>query len=97
LNRTLYRDADVCTPEQMYWLRNHPGKESELQKELREKYNIKKSYPEELFYKTHKKTMQNFVDELNKSEEPQKLIDALYDDESHGMGRRGVLTVKKAV
>jgi hypothetical protein len=55
------------------------------------------TYPEDLFYKTHKISLQNFHEKLEESSEPQKLIDALYLDPSHGTGRRGVLSVKKSV
>lgn len=58
---------------------------------------MKKVYPDDLFYKTHRLTHQNFIEKLEQSSEPQAVIDALYDDESHGTGRRGVLSLKKAV
>lgn len=55
------------------------------------------TYPEDLFYKTHKISLANFTEKLDASTEPYTLIDKLYEDPSHGTGRRGVLDVKKAV
>lgn len=94
MNRTLYRGSD-CTAEERFWLRN-PKNESDLQHEMRVKYNHI-TYHEDLFYKTHKISMQNFIEKLEESSEPQSLIDKLFLDPSHGTGRRGVLSVKKSV
>lgn len=96
MNRALYRSADVCTPEQLHWHRNPKSKLTESQKAFIDKYYFI-PYPEDLFYKAHKETHQTFMEKLEKSSEPQKLIDALWDDPSHGTGRRGVVGLKKAV
>ncbi len=55
------------------------------------------TYPEDLFYKTHKISLANFTEKLEASTEPLALLDKLFEDPSHGTGRRGVLSVKKAV
>lgn len=49
-----------------------------------------------MFYDTHKISIENFIEKLEKSEDPQSLIDKLFDDESHGTGRRGVKNVKQS-
>ena len=54
-------------------------------------------YPDALFYKTHKISTSDFIQKVEQSAEPLKLIDELFDDESHGTGRRGVMSVRKSV
>lgn len=95
LNRTIYRSPETCTPEQLFWLRNPPRKETELMTQLREKYGLI-AYPDDLFYKTHKITHQDFFDKLEASDKPDAILEKLFDDESHKTGRRGVLSLKKA-
>ena len=68
LNRTLYREPAVCTPEQLHWQRR-VRTETDLQKELREKYGLI-AYEDALFYKTHKITHQDFLDKLAASDNP---------------------------
>ena len=38
----------------MHWLRNKKVFETEAEKALREEFNLKIVYPEEMFYRTHK-------------------------------------------
>jgi len=95
LNRTLYREKDVCTPEQLHWQRR-VRKETALMTEIRSRYGLI-AYPDDLFYKTHKISHQDLLDKLESSEDAQAEIAKLFDDESHGTGRRGVLSLKKAV
>lgn len=79
----------------MHWLRNM-RQESDGQKELRTKYKHI-AYPDQMFYDTHKITIGNFLEKLEQSENPQSLIDKLFDDESHRTGRRGVKNLKQGV
>lgn len=54
-------------------------------------------YPDDLFYKTHKKTTSDFIQQVEQSEAPRLLIEALFNDASHCTGRRGVMNLRKSV
>ena len=83
LNRTLYRQAEDCTKAQRFWLRNQPGRDqSEQAKLLREKYNHI-AYPDDLFYRTHKITIKDFVEKLEVSQDKDATLLKLFEDESH--------------
>lgn len=62
LNRTLYRGKD-CTDRERHWLRNDSSDRSEHQNEMMEKYNYI-AYPDDLFYKTHRISLENLLEEL---------------------------------
>ena len=78
----------------MFWLRNSPHKyyanETEAAKALREEFGLRRVYPADLFYATHKISQADFLQKLREADEPNALINALYEDESKS-GRRGVL------
>ena len=38
----------------MHWLRNKKVSQTETEKALKEEFNLKIVYPEEMFYRTHK-------------------------------------------
>ena len=70
----------------LFWLRNSPrsyyAKESEAAKALRLEFGIKRVYPADLFYRTHKVSQEDFLENVRSAENPAPLITALYDDDS---------------
>lgn len=94
MNRTLFRHAEDCTEAQRFWLRNLPNQNvSQHAKILKEKYNHI-AYPDDLFYKTHKIAIKDFVEKLESTEDKHTVLFSLFEDESHKTGRRGVANLK---
>ena len=61
LNRTVYRSPEMLDDASkedkqkfMHWLRNKKVSQTETEKALKEEFNLKIVYPEEMFYRTHK-------------------------------------------
>ena len=51
----------------LHWLRNKRVTESDTEKALREEFNLKIVYPEELFYRTHKISQKDLLEKLRGS------------------------------
>ena len=81
----------------MHWLRNKKVFETEAEKALREEFNLKIVYPEEMFYRTHKISQQDLLDKLRQASdtEREKILLELFSDKPIS-GRRGVATLKKS-
>lgn len=75
-----------------------PASEREIWRTLIEDYHLTYPYPEDLFYKTHKISRKDFIDQLKSAttDQQEQMIMKLYEDDSQ-QGRRGVLTVEESV
>ena len=75
----------------LHWMRNKRVTETETEKALREEFNLKIVYPEELFYRTHTISQKDLLAKLRNASEQERedIILQLFSDESI-TGRRGV-------
>ena len=56
----------------LHWMRNKRVNSSETEKALREEFNLKIVYPEELFYRTHKISQKDLLNKLRASNEQER-------------------------
>ena len=86
----------------MWHLRNKRGELNAEERALKDEFNLKIVYPDELFYRTHKKSQKDLLTELReardkgKEKKVRKIILALFDDDSIG-GRRGIKPLKDSL
>jgi len=73
LNRTVYRSNEIegADTNFLFWLRQHKSKyladETEAAAALRKEFGFHKVYPEDLFYKTFKRTQIDLLEDLRES------------------------------
>ena len=100
LNRTIYRSpAFEGADAQFLWHLRNKRVLNEEEQALRDEFKLHLVYPSELFYKTHKISQKDFLSKLRETESKEsveKLINALFDDESLS-GRRGVMPLKASI
>ena len=106
-NRTIYRQAymaeDAPTAEIkrkfLHHLRNKTRVFNPTEQALKDEFNLKIVYPEQLFYDTHRISQKDFLDSLREAKQSgdtdkvEQLIIKLFTDETK-CGRRGVKTLK---
>lgn len=69
MNRTIYRSPafEGANAAFLWHLRNKRPELNEEEAALKEEFNLKIVYPEELFYKTHKVTQKDFLEKLREA------------------------------
>jgi len=98
LNRTVYRSADVegADADFLFWQRKHKSKylagETEAATALRKEFGMHRVYPENLFYKTFKRSQIDLLEDLRATQTPELIINALYDAPIVS-GRRHITTL----
>lgn len=99
MNRTIYRSPafEGANAAFLWHLRNKRPELNAEEAALKDEFNLKIVYPEEMFYKTHKVTQKDFLEKLREASndaELKDLINGLFEDDSV-CGRRGVKTLRQ--